>query len=442
MGSAKPIFRDLSADDPEPETTEIESLCMNCHANGITRILLTKIPFYKEVVLMSFSCDTCGYQNNEIQSGASVNLEGVRITLRVETQADLNRQLVKSDYTSIKIVELDFEIPAKSQKGEVTTVEGVINRSIAGLEQDQDLRKIQHPEAAAQIEEFIQKLQNLKEIKSPFTLILEDISGNSFIENPQAPQKDPSCTSHWFKRSKEQDHELGVFTREEVREKESGILQPIAEDQFTLEDLQGEVLQFGTNCSGCGSPCQTNMKMTNIPHFKEVVIMATTCEMCGHRTNEVKSGGGIEPTGVHMEVDVNGREDFSRDVLKSETCDLKIPQLELEVGPHALGGRFTTVEGLLVAIKEQLNDPKHSHMFGDSQNPASKARLDDFFTKFDQVLEGEFRITLVLDDPAGNSYIQSMGDGDTGLRITRYERSYDQNEELGLNDIKTENYTS
>jgi hypothetical protein len=33
MGSTKPIFRDLDPDDPEPETTEIESLCMNCHSN-------------------------------------------------------------------------------------------------------------------------------------------------------------------------------------------------------------------------------------------------------------------------------------------------------------------------------------------------------------------------------------------------------------------------
>lgn len=28
-----PIFRELNADDPDPEATEIESLCMNCHSN-------------------------------------------------------------------------------------------------------------------------------------------------------------------------------------------------------------------------------------------------------------------------------------------------------------------------------------------------------------------------------------------------------------------------
>jgi hypothetical protein len=32
-GGSLPIFRDLTADDPEPEITEIESLCMNCSEN-------------------------------------------------------------------------------------------------------------------------------------------------------------------------------------------------------------------------------------------------------------------------------------------------------------------------------------------------------------------------------------------------------------------------
>jgi C4-type Zn-finger protein len=44
--------------------------------------------------------------------------------------------------------------------------------------------------------------------------------------------------------------------------------------------------------------------------------MATTCDTCGHRTSEVKSGGGIEPKGVKIEVFVSQAEDFSRDVLK------------------------------------------------------------------------------------------------------------------------------
>lgn len=33
MGSMDPLFRNLDADELEPETTVIESLCMNCQEN-------------------------------------------------------------------------------------------------------------------------------------------------------------------------------------------------------------------------------------------------------------------------------------------------------------------------------------------------------------------------------------------------------------------------
>lgn len=168
--------------------------------------------------------------------------------------------------------------------------------------------------------------------------------------------------------------------------------------------------------------------------------MATLCESCGHRTNEVKSGGGIEPQGVRIEVTITGREDFSRDLLKSETCDIAIPELELEVGPTILGGRFTTVEGIVAAIKEQLSSS--TAYTGDSSDPETVNRMNTFIAKLGEVLDGQRKVTLILDDPAGNSYVQSLSDDgpDDRLKITKYDRNFEQNEELGLNDIKVENY--
>jgi len=93
------------------------SLTMNISFQGITRLLLTKIPLYKETLLTSFECGHCGFKNNEIQPGGTMEEKGVRITLAVQSERDLNRQVVKSDYTSVKIVELDFEIPSQSQRG-------------------------------------------------------------------------------------------------------------------------------------------------------------------------------------------------------------------------------------------------------------------------------------------------------------------------------------
>lgn len=168
--------------------------------------------------------------------------------------------------------------------------------------------------------------------------------------------------------------------------------------------------------------------------------MATLCESCGHRTNEVKSGGGIEPQGVRIEVTITGKEDFSRDLLKSETCDMEIPELELETGPAVLGGRFTTVEGIIVSMKEQLSSS--TAFTGDSSDPDIVKRMKAFIAQLDEVLNGQKKVTLVLDDPAGNSYVQSLSDDgpDDRLKITKYDRSFEQNEELGFNDMKVDNY--
>lgn len=450
---ATDIFPKLNVEEePELGATEIESMCMNCHENGTTRLLLTSIPFYKEVVLMSFNCEHCGFQNNEIQPGGEMAPKGIRISVKITTLKDLNRRVVKSDFSSVRIEELDFDIPAQSQKGEVTTVEGIIDRVIRGLEQDQPVRRIQHPEAGEQIDAFISRLKDLKEMKQPFTITIEDISGNSFVENPLAPQPDPNTTISNFVRNKEQNHLLGIFTHDEVGdaqpkraavkpEEEDKMLKMISEGSWPLEELQGEVLQFQTNCPECKADCETNMKVTNIPHFKEVVIMATVCDNCGLRTNEVKPGGGIEEKGVRIEITVRGRIDFSRDVLKSESCNLRIRELDCEVGAGALGGRFTTIEGLLIAIKDQLVES--TGMFMDSNDEATQRRMDSFFTKLDAAIAGDTPLTIVLDDPTGNSYVQSFKDDgtpDDALRIIKYHRSHEQNEELGLNDMRTENY--
>jgi zinc finger protein len=40
-----------------------------------------------------------------------------------------------------------------------------------------------------------------------------------------------------------------------------------------------EVMTFPANCSHCNAPSDTKMHILNIPHFKEVVIMATNCDV-------------------------------------------------------------------------------------------------------------------------------------------------------------------
>lgn len=44
--------------------------------------------------------------------------------------------------------------------------------------------------------------------------------------------------------------------------------------------------------------------------------MATNCDNCGHRSNEVKSGAGISEYGTKIELQLTDPSDLSRDILK------------------------------------------------------------------------------------------------------------------------------
>ncbi|XP_074072836.1 zinc finger protein ZPR1 isoform X1 [Macrotis lagotis] len=423
------LFHPISAEDEEQEPTEIESLCMNCYGNGMTRLLLTKIPFFKEIIVSSFSCEHCGWSNTEIQSAGRIQEQGVRYTLSVRVPEDMNREVVKTDCATARIPELDFEIPAFSQKGALTTVEGLISRAISGLEQDQPARRAKGETMAGKIDEFIAKLKKLKRVESPFTFIIDDPSGNSFVENPHAPRKDDALLITHYTRTPQQGDMLGLKTED-----------PEEKSTDPVEDLRNEVLQFNTNCPECNAPATTNMKLVQIPHFKEVIIMATNCDNCGHRTNEVKSGGAVEPLGTRITLHITDPSDLTRDILKSETCSVEIPELEFELGMGALGGKFTTLEGLLKDICDLVT--RNPFTLGDSSNPDRTEKLEEFSQKLDQIIEGKMNAHFILDDPAGNSYLQNMyaPEDDPEMKVERYKRTFDQNEDLGLNDMKTEGY--
>jgi zinc finger protein len=128
--------------DGDVMPTEVESLCVACEENGTTRLLLTKIPHFKEVIIMAFECPHCGAKNNEIQSASAIAPQGQTQTLTVKDVRDLSRQVVKAESASIFFKEIEFEIPASSQRGSLSTIEGILGRSIEGLSQDQDDRRV------------------------------------------------------------------------------------------------------------------------------------------------------------------------------------------------------------------------------------------------------------------------------------------------------------
>merc|ERR1712179_508975 len=105
---------------------------------------------------------------------------------------------------------------------------------------------------------------------------------------------------------------------------------------------------------------------------------------------------------------------------------------------------FTTLEGLLTNVLEQIekNSLFGSSVSGDAMAPDIKERMQEFKRKYRDCIDGKTKFRVVLDDPAGNSYMQNVyaPEEDPEMKIETYERSFEQNDELGLNDMKVEGY--
>ncbi|OAA65447.1 zinc finger protein zpr1 [Niveomyces insectorum RCEF 264] len=458
---------------------EIESLCMNCHQNGTTRLLLTRIPYFREIILMSFSCDHCGFQNNEIQAAGAVQPRGTHYELRLTSPADFARQVVKADTASAKFIEVDIEIPAG--RGQLTNVEGLLQGVVDDLEMDQDARKEQHPEMWAQINDVIARAKAMLAGEAfPFRLSLDDPAGNSWIA-PDLHDGVGKWEKREFLRTPEQNAQLGLVdtsgdggggggdggggtttTSTGVATAglsgSDGVLPLNGQGRLSENDeiISNEVYTFPASCPACMHPCITHMKMVDIPHFKQVVLMNTLCDHCGYRSNDVKTGGAIPDRGKRIAVQIRNPVDLARDILKSESCALACPELNLSVNPGTLGGRFTTVEGLLTQVRDDLHnqifqtgsaasaDANGADAGGDSLARDERVRWTAFFAGLDDAIAGRRPFTIVLEDPLASSYVQSLADDprepDAQMTVEEYDRTDEEEEELGLTDMKTEGY--
>ena len=278
----------VAGDEPEQRVTEeIESLCMNCHADGITRLLLTRIPFFREIVIMSFSCPHCGFQNNEIQSAGQIQEKGSKYALRAEKDEDLQRQVVKSDTCVFRIEDLDLEIPPG--KGQYTNVEGVMCGVRQDLESNQDERIRQMPEVGEKVAGVISSLTDMIEgRRHPFMVSADDPSGNSWIE-PKPGEAAGKWVKSEYNRTPQQNALLGLGddvpqlgqeqTHGPVSDSHSehhttGMVPSLPDDTIAtnnIEDdeiVENQVYSFPASCPGCTRPCVTNMKNGRHPSLQ------------------------------------------------------------------------------------------------------------------------------------------------------------------------------
>ncbi|KAL9049043.1 MAG: hypothetical protein Q9162_007414 [Coniocarpon cinnabarinum] len=493
-------------------TDEITSLCMTCHQEGTTRLLLTRIPFFREVLLSSFSCPHCHTSNTEIQSAGEIQPLGLTLTFTVSSVSDLQRQIVKGDHATVSIPELELEIP--KGRGQLTNLEGLLSGVAEDLESGQRIRREVDERVYEGVKRVVEGLKGvLKGERLPVRVVLEDATGNSSIE-PVVGDAGKLRKMEWA-RSREQNQSLGIGSGDESTEEPratngahvddgraapppairpeysaaSSLYPPppsstnrttsnmtTENDDQPDEIIENQIYELPTPCPACHAPSSTATKLTQIPHFGPIILMSLTCTTCGYRSNEVKSGGSVPDKGRTITLHVKEKADLNRDVLKSESCALRVPELGLDVATGTLGGRFSTVEGLLMQIRDELrasvfdtagvgghnndesdarNDDERGRTVdavgekimtlqaGDSMAAPEKKKWQDFFAKMDDAITGRLLpLTVELQDPLAGSYVQSLKapEVDEQIQVVEYVRSTEEEEELGLRDMVTEGY--
>jgi len=161
------------------ETYELK--CPKCK-KGTINISQTEydLPDEDKMLIIKLECDNCSFSKNDIIP-LTTRTDPGRAELRVTEESDLQSKIYRSPSAKLEIPELELIVnPGPSADFYFTNVEGILFRFenavstyINSLEEGDPEKK--------QIIEILNDLQKAKNGDLPFTLIIEDPGGGSYI---------------------------------------------------------------------------------------------------------------------------------------------------------------------------------------------------------------------------------------------------------------------
>lgn len=150
-------------------------------------------------------------------------------------------------------------------------------------------------------------------------------------------------------------------------------------------------------CPLCSKELVTNWVEDTIPFFGEVMHITSQCE-CGFRYSDTLIMTQHKP--VRYEFKVKNRDDLDVRVVRSTSGTIKIPELGIDIEPGPASESFVSnIEGVLERIEEILQNV----MLWDEKDKTERAQ--ELLSTLEKIRAGEYEITIVIEDPLGNSAI-------------------------------------
>ena len=140
---------------------------------------------------------------------------------------------------------------------------------------------------------------------------------------------------------------------------------------------------------------------TEIPYFGEHTQITLICDSCGWKHTDFIPSEGLKPGAWTLALD--SEEKLSARVVRSSSCTIRIPDLDLEVSPgSASSGFISNVEGVIKRFEDAIGIVLKG---SDSEIDDVMDSANDLLEKLERVKSGDSSSKIELLDPRGRSQI-------------------------------------
>ena len=156
-----------------------------------------------------------------------------------------------------------------------------------------------------------------------------------------------------------------------------------------------------------------NWQRDNIPYFGEIMYISANCQ-CSFRFADTMILSSKEP--VRYEMSVETLEDLNARVIRSTSGTIRIPEMGIIVEPGTVSESYiTNIEGVLQRVQSVLVTA--SKWVQEDEEKFSRSQ--ELLCMLEKVIEGKGKITVIIEDPLGNSAIISKKA--TSTRLSKEE---------------------
>ncbi|MDI6738336.1 MAG: ZPR1 zinc finger domain-containing protein [Nanoarchaeota archaeon] len=161
----------------------------------------------------------------------------------------------------------------------------------------------------------------------------------------------------------------------------------------------------GGRCPMCGEKKLTLIEdEQDIPYFGKTFLFSMQCASCGFFKSDVEAAEQKEPCRITFKAEKEA--DLKVRLVKSSEAKVTVPELKAEMSPGENSiGFVTNVEGLIDRFEKVIQDEKKAAE--EEDDAAVKTKAKNLLKKIWNFKCGEAALTIIIEDPSGNSAIVS-----------------------------------